>query len=477
MKASSFVLESQRVVLDEADSLVIRPAEIHIDNGFITKVEPLSEPSLPKAEHRIDLGNQLISPAFINSHTHLSMGMFRGLSQPVQLQTNVVESLYFQVEQHLVEADIRAFTRMGAYESLLAGVGCVWDHYYGKQAVVDALRDVGLCAVFAPTLQDQGGPAAGRADDVLDFTIALHRDSAAQKDGIVAALGPHASDTVSVDLWKRIAELSDTHQLPVHAHIAQSVEELNRSHHQLNCSPIGKLEQTGVLDAAPAMLLVHGLFVTHQDLKRLHPSRHVLGYCPFSQLQFDYPAQLESWRRAGLSFALGTDCGGCNDSMSVQQEMRLVAGGHAFETTWGAEHDHFRVTGGPDAAIAVAEARRRRFQRNIDLNDPTTLLRSVWQVPGHLHPAMPLGRIAAGYRANLVVWDMNHPAFWPGTDPLRVLTFGDVGSAIYGLMVNGQFVSQLGEHSQSILASPAFQAARQEASERLASLLKQIRVT
>ena len=183
---------------------------------------------------------------------------------------------------------------MGAYESLLAGVGCVWDHYYGRQAVVDALMDVGLSAVFAPTLQDQGGPGSERSEVVLDFTASLAQDHRAAQAGIVAALGPHATDTVSPELWTRVAETADRFQLPIHVHVAQSVEELERSHAQLNLSPIGKLQQTGALDAGPGMLLVHGLFVTHADLDRLDPKRHVLGYCPFSQVQFDTPHSLRA---------------------------------------------------------------------------------------------------------------------------------------------------------------------------------------
>jgi 5-methylthioadenosine/S-adenosylhomocysteine deaminase len=477
LRSDHQTIQSRRVVLERDGRLEIAAARITIQGGRITAVERLQASSEAAPDGCIDLGDRLLSPAFINAHTHLSMVMFRGLSQPEQLQTNVVENLYFEVEKHLVDEDIYAFTRMGAYESLLAGVGCVWDHYYGKQVVVDALLDTGLSAVFAPTLQDQGGPAAERSEDVLDFTLALHADARAAEGGVVAALGPHATDTVSPALWSRVAELSQTYELPIHVHVAQSVEELNRSQAQLGCTPIGKLQQSGVLDATPAMLLVHGLFVSHPDLELLDPARHVLGYCPFSQVQFDYPAQIDSWRQAGLRFALGTDCGACNDSMSVQQELRLVAGGHAFETTYGAEHDAFRLTGGSAEAAVVCEARRRRFARNLELNDPDVLLQSVWQVPGGLHPRLPLGRIEVGCVANLAVWDLQHPAFWPGSDPLRALAFGDVGGALDGLMVNGCFVGELGNHARSILHSSAYQDARREADARLQSLLQKIGAT
>jgi 5-methylthioadenosine/S-adenosylhomocysteine deaminase len=467
-------LQSQRVVLERGTELEVVPARIILDGRIIRSVERLDSTNERPPAGIIDLGSQLISPAFINAHTHLSMSMFRGIQSPDQLQSNVVEDLYFKVEQHVQPEDIKAFTRMGAYESLLAGVGCVWDHYYGHQAVVDALKETGLCAVFAPTLQDQGGPGAERSRATLEFTRNLAHDTSAHDAGIVAALGPHATDTVSPQLWSEVARLADEENLPVHVHVAQSVEELERSHKEMGCSPIGKLQRTGLLDTRAPVLLVHSLFVTHEDVDQLNSDRHILVYCPFSQIQFDYPAQLESWLAAGMKFALGTDCGACNDSMSVQQELRLAAGSHAFKTTWGNEHTRFRTTGDPQAARGVAEARRRRFARNMELNDPSVLLRSIWQTPGELHTQLPLGRIAPGYVANLAVWNMEHPAFWPDRDPLRALAFGDVGGALDGLLVNGQWISERGNHARSILESDGYKAAKEEATARLEKLRQRI---
>ena len=199
-------LQSQRVVLERGADLEVVAARIMLDGRIIQSVERLESPYEAVPDGVLDLGSQLISPAFINAHTHLSMSMFRGIQSPDQLQSNVVEDLYFKVEQHVRPEDIKAFTRMGAYESLLAGVGCVWDHYYGHQAVVDALKETGLCAVFAPTLQDQGGPGADRSAATLEFTQHLAHDTSAREAGIVAALGPHATDTVSSKLWSQVAQ-------------------------------------------------------------------------------------------------------------------------------------------------------------------------------------------------------------------------------------------------------------------------------
>ena len=173
-----------------------------------------------------------------------------------------------------------------------------------------------------------------------------------------------------------------------------------------------------------------------------------------------------------LGFVVGTDCGACNDSMNVQQELRLMANGVAFATTYGAAHARFRESGSLAVAREVAAQRRQRLARNLPWTQPETLLRSVWEVPGQIHPKLPLGRIEPGMVANLAVWDLDHPAFWPGLDPLRALVFGQIAGALHGLMVAGRWVGERGNFHRSLLDSDAYRSACREASDRL-HILKQ----
>ena len=151
------------------------------------------------------------------------MSAFRGLSSAVQQEGNAVEDVYFQLESQLDE-DIRAFTRVGAYESLLQGVGFVWEHYYGGTALADGIYDAGLEGVVAPTLQDVHGPGTAILQAQLAATEALRSADYASK-GIFAAIGPHATDSVSNTLWRDIVSLAQSTELPLHFHLAQSWEE------------------------------------------------------------------------------------------------------------------------------------------------------------------------------------------------------------------------------------------------------------
>jgi 5-methylthioadenosine/S-adenosylhomocysteine deaminase len=467
------VLFADHVVLGEdAESLRVAPARIQVAGTQITQVVEQARAAFaqwrsPEGAAVMDLGDRLISPAFVNGHTHLAMAAFRGLGSSASFERNVVEDLFFELERGLTSEDVRAFTRLGAFESLLAGVGLVWDHYYAGLAVAEALADTGLAGVVAPTLQDLGGPGRTQWEGQLEATAHIAEDSRLRAAGVHAAVGPHATDTVSNELLERAQRLAEARALPVHLHLAQSYEEYARSRETHGCTPTERLARSGLLSRPPRALLVHALYVTDSDLTRLDPSRVALGYCPQSQARFAFPADPSLWSQAGLPWVLGTDSAPCNDSMNLQKELRAAAGAPLHATTYGADRAQFRASGALEDAQAVATHRAQGWERASEFATPARLLASVWSVPGSMHPALPSGAVAPGCLANLAIWDLGHPAFWPATDPLRSLAYGDTTGAIDWMMVAGRFVGERGRFAASICESGKLGEARREADARL----------
>jgi cytosine/adenosine deaminase-related metal-dependent hydrolase len=361
--------------------------------------------------------------------------------------------------------------RVAATECLLSGTAVVWDHYYHADAVIAGLRDVGLSAVMAPTLQDLSGPGVGQCEAQIEATLRIAGDDGLHADGIVAALGPHATDTVSDRLWQRVGLLAEENDLPVHAHVAQSIDEFERSMEWHGETPLGRLGSLGLLGGEHAFLLVHGLYVNEADLKSLAPERHVLGYCPYSQIQFAFPAHIRAWRDAGVPLALGTDAGCCNDTMNVQQELRGLASGNAFAVSASEPYRAFLEAPDGGGARAVQEHRQISYDHAASFAAPSQLLSSVWGTAGQLHPRLRTGEISSGMRANLLVLDLDHPSLWPATDPLRSLVLSEISPAIVGMMVNGSWRGELGDFQRSILGSDDHREALTEAKGRLKALL------
>jgi 5-methylthioadenosine/S-adenosylhomocysteine deaminase len=472
MTVSNLKIFSERVVLPTFDGgLEIQAACVTIQGDKIQSVST-GDDALALRSSAEDLGDSLLSPAFINTHTHLSLSCLRGIGRLDRMRSNVVEEVFFRVESKLEPGDIRAFVRMGAYESLCSGTGTVWDHYYGGIEVAEALVEVGLTGVVAPTLQDLSGPGVSSLEAQIQATEALSSESKWKEQGIVAALGPHATDTVSDTLWKQIGELARQLHIPIHAHVAQHIEEVQRSFSLHGCGPLTRLDRLGLLNDELTFLIVHALFVSDAELDRLHPETNILGHCPYSQAQFAFPAPISSWMKRGLKVAIGTDCGACNDTMNVQQELRLVADGPSLGGTWSTERSDSESAGTLDAYQALQEKRIGLFDQTSGQLGTEALLRCIWSTPGDLHPALPVGQIAPGHLANLVIWNLDHPGLWPAPDPLRALAFSDAAPAIQQMMIRGKWKGERGNYSNSLLNTPEFQAHKAEANTRLEALLK-----
>jgi len=433
------------------------------------------EAGCESAEVTVVDGPDLLVPAFINAHTHLAMGAMRGLTGAASFQGNVVEDLFFKLEGSLTSEDVKAFVRMGAWECLMSGVGTVWDHYYYGHAIAEALADVGLTGTVAPTLQNLAGPAlvlpGCGEEDTLQTTHDIHNNLQWKEKGIVAALGPHATDTVSPALWRTIADTATALHLPIHSHVAQSIEELERSHDTHGCPPVSFLHRHGVLSAGSGWMMVHSMFVTQPELDLLLPDKHVLGFCPASSVQFGFPCDYHGWVERGLEVAVGTDCAASNDSNNVQQELRLLAAGSVFGVTRSAAFKAFERTGSIGEAEGAQGVRQAEVARNARIDQASRLTSAVWEVPGRMHSELPTGEILPGAFANLLLIRGDHPNLWPLRDALRALAFSNVAPAIDNMMVAGEWKGVRGGFHESLYSSKLYQEHREEADARFQELL------
>lgn len=409
-----------------------------------------------------DFGARPVVPAFVNGHTHLGMAPLRGITSRAARAGDVVKDVFFRIEEHLTPADVLAFTRVAAFECLLAGVAEVWDHYYYGESIAQALLEVGLTGTVAPTLQDVSGPGCQRADDELEATHLIASNSRLRAFGIDAALGIHASDTASDELLRRAGDLARSLGLPVHLHLLQSPAEFH--HRQSPHEATGIRAVLEHLDGT-RLVVAHALFASRSDVAALCKSGATLAFCPLSQAQFGFLGPIEDWLESGGGFALGTDSVASNDTLDVQRELALTANLAGFRAAHGSERDRFFETGDQEAARAL-EARRQHLVAHSRLLDPSAVLLAAWGM--HL-PGGPRG-IQPGAPANLLVLDPDHPALFPADDLSRLLVHAAIAPAIHQLLVHGQPVAEAGHLQRGLLGKDEYKSALGEALARRSEL-------
>ena len=460
----------ERTALLKNGKLELVPALISIKGSKIESVQEWHKPQDTLDSHTLVLKNKMLTPAFVNSHTHLAMSFFRGIDLGASASGNMVTDFFFKVESKLSAEDVRAFTRMGAYECLLFGVGTVWDHYYHGEAVAQGLCDVGLTGVVAPTLQDLEGPGKDAWEREWSNTEHIHSSKDFAKQGVVAAWGPHATDTVSAKLWKIIQEASSKSSIPIHMHLAQSREQFYKRMASENLTPVKFLSRMGIFDTKSSLMLAHGIYLRDDDMSTLaQHSQSNLVYCPFSQMIFDFPANVMEWERKNLNWLIATDTVASNDSMNVQKELRAVSGLPLQALSHSQNYRKFEKE--HSTLEDLCSERDKVWQQTERFRDPSFLLSKVWHKAGSLHPHLKVGIIAPDAFANLLVWDLDHPTFWP-SQSLRGLCFNDSNSAIYNMLIAGKWMGKDASFAESIYTSSNYKNALKEAAQRLNKILK-----
>ncbi|MEN9529283.1 MAG: hypothetical protein RI932_1156 [Pseudomonadota bacterium] len=463
---------SKRVLLHSPEKgWTIEPAVLHIDGTQIKsiKIHPNAE-QITATSHWF--ADDLVTPGFVDSHTHLALNFMRGRIAAEQQGGNLVEDLFFKMEEKITAADVSAFTRMGAYECLLSGTTHVWDHYYHADAVADAMIQVGLTGTVAATLQDLAGPGKSDWEAGLTFTQALNGSEYHKQLGIDAALGPHATDTVSEDLWRKIIDLGEKLSLPIHCHVAQSPEEFQRSQAQYGCTPVDFLRRVGALDCTSEKLLVHMIYASQKDFTYCKNDSVRLVACPHSQMIFHFPAAFSEWWRADLNWTVGTDCAASNDSLRVQAEMRTLATWPMNSLGLSPEFSEFRRSATTVQSQGMS-ALRQSILREPQMNPSEQTLLNVLFLGNAKRKSTNtrVNGLTVGSFANLLVWNWDDPVFWPGQAPLHSLIYADVQPALKGIMTLGKWRGLVGDVRRSIVSSSEYKAARREATDRLNQLL------
>jgi len=436
-----------------ADDLLELPLGIRVRHGRIAELRAAHEVRalgpLHSERHQdlpvYDVGASPIVPGWVNAHTHLAMSALRGLTNQMARSGNVVTDVFFRIESALTAEDVFAFTCLGAYESLLSGCLYVFDHYYFGSAVARALSHVGLPGTVAPTLQNLHGPFARDWEEQMAATLDIATDRELSDQGITAAFGPHAGDTVSLSLFERIAALAAKHGLPVHMHLAQSLEELTELERHHGSCDRGLAEIADALDNSQVMI-AHGLHLSQSRIEDLVRRGWLLAYCPYSQLQFGVVGPLDNWARAGGAIALGTDCVASNDALDVQRELPLVAGNAALAVSFGQERsEHLQL--GQLLSGQRLEAARKQAVGKTSFIEPGALLKlgdgRAFDGWAHKLPGFAgCSPLAVGAIANFLVLDEDHPALFPGGNLGRVMAYGSTTGAIQWGVVAGRPVGR-----------------------------------
>jgi 5-methylthioadenosine/S-adenosylhomocysteine deaminase len=373
------------VVPCDGSGLILVPGAVEVEGDTIVSVGPVGWPAReagdgPSGGAEVRLRGLLL-PGLVNVHCHSPMTLFRGTGENLPLDRWLTEVLWPR-EARLTPDDVYWGMMLGASELLRCGVTTTSEMYFFEDAVADAVLAAGSRSVICPGVLQlpglEGQSWSKRLSQIVDFHHRRHGD----QDRIEVGFGPHAAYTVPLDVLSQAAELARELDALFHIHVAETKGEVDRFAAEHGGTVPGALADAGILDAR--VLAAHSIWLTDADLDLYGAHDVAVAHCPQSNAKLaSGVARLEDMLNRGIRVGLATDGPASNNDLDLWEDMRLsvmlarIRSGEA--TSLPAAQVLDLVTRGGAAALGRDD----------------------------------LGSLHVGAKADMVLMDLDDPAFVP----------------------------------------------------------------
>ncbi len=380
---------------------------VAVRDGAIEAILPAREAAARFPRHEtFDLPGHALIPGLVNAHTHAAMALMRGLADDLPLMRWLQDHIWPAEAKHVSPEFVRDGTLLACAEMLRGGITCFNDMYFFPEAGLEAALSCGMRSVHGVIVIEFPSAYASDPADYLRKGLAL-RDRYRDAPLVSFTLAPHAPYSVSDATFRQIGTLAAELDLPVHVHLHETAEEIERSLSEHGVRPIERLRRLGLL--GPNLIAVHVVHIDKQEIDLLAQHGCSVVHCPSSNLKLASGfAPVDSFLKKKINVALGTDGAASNNRLDLLQEMRtaaLLAKAVAGDAQAMPAHAALRA-----ATLSGAQA--------LGIGDRT-------------------GSIAPGKAADLVAIDMRAVGLAPCFDPVSHLAYAAGRENVSHVWVDG----------------------------------------
>ncbi|HWW79448.1 MAG TPA: amidohydrolase family protein [Steroidobacteraceae bacterium] len=457
------IIRNARVLTMDAADTEYPTATVHVEDGLITAVEPKSalegaagvvDPGAPAATttgrgtsgvREIDATGHLLMPGLVNAHFHSSVNHLKGSLDSLPLEIFML----YESPSHGATVEPRAAyvrTMLGALEMLKSGVTAVLDDAFFVpapspeliDAVMQAYEDCGIRAVLAldqpnvpeldklpylrdllpPALRAQAAaaPPMDAAGLLACYQHLIERWHDRDNGRLRAAVSCSAPQRVTTEYFRALDDLSSRYGLPFYIHVLET--KLQRVFGE-EClggrSLIRYVHDEGFL--SDRLNIIHGVWLDETDMDLIAAAGCVLAHNPISNLRLGSGIMpFQKLRARGIPLCLGTDESIADDAVNMWSVAKLTGLIHNISA--------------PDYQL---------WPKAADVLD--CLIRGGARA---MRAPRPIGQIAVGQQADLILVDLDTLAFTPLNDLRRQLVYCENGSSVRMTMVAGKIVYEQG---------------------------------
>jgi guanine deaminase len=413
------------------------PAEIVLQGDTIQAIVPPGSVT-SESTARIDATDRLIIPGLINAHTHSHGGLAKGAGDRWSLELLLNAGPWLNGGRSDDERYLSAL--LTAVELLRKGCTACYDlaamlptpSVEGLASIAQAYADAGIRAVIAPMVADRSFYQAipGLLDafppELRSLTDAMRTAPGAATLTAMreaARSWPHAADRIrlgvaptiplhcSDEFMRGCAALANEFGLPLQTHLAESPVQRAAAMQRYGTTLTRHLDTIGLL--GPRFSAAHAIWIDAEERNLIAQHGGAIAHNPGSNLRLGNGiADMRPAIDRGVIVGVGTDGSASADNQNMFEAMRLAAFvSRVFDRQ-------------PDQWIGAAEAVRLATEGSAAV----------------LGMGDFIGKIAAGYKADLVFLDLGHVNLVPLNDALNQLVNTEDGMSVRDVMVGGKFV-------------------------------------
>lgn len=415
----------------------VKPVDILIEGDTIKEI---GHPAMhvPVDAVVIDARNMLIHPGLINAHTHSHGNLAKGMGDRWTLELLLTAGPWMTGNRSTEDKYLA--TLIGAAEMVMKGCTACYDltvefptpSVSGLEACGRAYEQIGMRAVLAPMVADISFYSAipglldslplGLQKEVQRLKLAPYQATLTNirsalhgwqrdRDSVRLAVAPTIPHHCSDDFLVGCRNLAHEYGAALHTHVAETKIQAIAGYRTYGESLTAHMDALGLV--GPDFTVAHGVWLDHEDMKRLGDKGASIAHNPGSNMRLgsglaDMRAMLES----GVNVGIGTDGANCGDNLNMYEAMRLAS---MVSKVQGPDIRRWITTGEVLNAATVGSARALGF--------------------GDL-----IGKIAPGFKADIVLLDAHHINWIPTNDATNAMVHIEDGSAVHSVMIAGRMV-------------------------------------
>ncbi|MFN3698711.1 MAG: amidohydrolase [Dictyoglomus sp.] len=401
-----------KILIEDVDVLqedrILKNKNILIQNDLILKISDAKD--FDEVDYIINGKNKLAMPGLVNTHTHLAMTLFRGYADDLPLKEWLEEKIWPK-EAKLTSEDVYWGSLLGICEMIKSGTVAFADMYFYMDEVARAVSESGIRASLSVGMIG----IAGDEEEIINRGVIFARNWHNKENGrIKVMLAPHAPYTCPPFFLEKVINKAVELGVGIHTHLSETILEVENIKNLYGLTPVRLMDRVGLFNVP--VLAAHCVFVDDEEIEILSSKGVGVAHNPQSNLKLASGiAPIKKMSEKKVKVGLGTDGPASNNNLDLWEEIRLVATLHK-----GVEKD--------PVCIPAIEALKMATRNGMEILG--------WDNSGV---------IKEGYKADIILLDLNKPHFYPRHNLISHLVYSASSSDVDTVIVDGKVLMEKGK--------------------------------